>query len=73
MQKIFNKILAIAISLLMIISIGGASNVLSNNAHASINIPTFAYINVAPNPVGVGQSVTFGLQCHYKTANLPRT
>jgi len=42
----------------MIISIGSAIAQLPNTAHGTINFPTEEFINVAPNPVGVGQSVT---------------
>lgn len=58
MQKLKNKILAIVISLLMIVSIGGATTTLIQDAHAAITFPTFGYINVAPNPVGINQAVT---------------
>ena len=58
MQNLTSKIVAIVISMLMIMAIG-AYTMLLPNAHAqSNNIQTFAYINVAPNPCGVGQSVT---------------
>jgi len=61
MQKLSNKFVAIAISLLMIISIGGGSSLLLPNAHALVNLPTTAEINVAPSPCGVGQFVTIDL------------
>jgi hypothetical protein len=53
-----NKTLAIAIALLLTVSIG-ASMVLIPNANAHTppwNIPTYAYIWAAPNPIGVGQT-----------------
>jgi hypothetical protein len=43
--------------MLMIISIG-ASTMLTQDAHGAVNIQTFPFVNVAPNPCGVGQSVT---------------
>jgi len=60
MQKISSKIVAIAISLLMIFSLGGYSTSLIQNAHAqtTVNVPNVGYINVDPNPCGVGQIVT---------------
>jgi hypothetical protein len=45
--------------MLLIISIGAAITKMPDaKAQASNNIQTFAYINVAPDPCGVGQSVT---------------
>jgi hypothetical protein len=59
MRNSDNKILAIAVSILMIISIVISMVPLQNmKAQAVTNIPTYAYINVAPNPCGVGQQVT---------------
>jgi hypothetical protein len=54
-----NKTLAIAISILLMISMTASlALVPSASAHVPAwQIPTFAYINVAPNPVGVGQNV----------------
>jgi hypothetical protein len=58
MQKLSSKIVAIVISLLMVFSIGGASTSLIQNAHAIINASQYGYINVAPSPCSVGQTVT---------------
>jgi len=58
MLKLSSKIVAIIVSLLMICSIGGFSTSLIQNAHALINLPTIGEINVAPNPCGVGQSLS---------------
>jgi hypothetical protein len=58
--KILNqKIIAIAIVIGLIISIGASLILLPNvSAHdPAWNIPTYAYITAAPNPVGVGQQV----------------
>jgi hypothetical protein len=52
-----NKALAIAIATFFVLSMT-ASTVLIQNASALMNFPTLSYINVAPNPVGIGQSVT---------------
>jgi len=48
---------AIAISILLIVSMGASTMLVPNtSAHTpGWNIPTFAFINAAPNPVGVGQ------------------
>jgi hypothetical protein len=54
-----NKTLAIAIAMLLAFSIT-ASMMLIPSAGAqssSTDLPTYAYINVAPNPTGVGQQV----------------
>ncbi len=54
-----SKFIIIAIlSILMTTSIVLSPNV---NAHTPAwNIPTYAYINVAPSPAGIGQQVTVG-------------
>jgi outer membrane protein assembly factor BamB len=59
MQFNKNRTLAIAISVLLIISMTASlALVPSASAHVPAwQIPTFAYINAAPSPVGVGQNV----------------
>ena len=54
-----NKISAILITILFIISMTSAGTMIPiTSAHTpQWNIPTYAYLNVAPNPVGVGQPV----------------
>ncbi len=56
------KTSAIAISIFMILSMTTSIMLLPNvNAHTPpLNIPTYAFCNVAPNPAGVGQSVNVG-------------
>ena len=57
MRKNIFKFLTIAISMLMIVSMG--TMLLLPNAecaHPAWKIPTYAYIWAAPNPVGVGQA-----------------
>ena len=58
-----NKIFAITIAIFFMLSMT-ASSMLMPNAKAlapgKIAIATFAYINVAPNPAGIGQTVTVG-------------
>ena len=58
MQLLKSKISAIVLSMLMIM-VMGTSPALISNAHAqAISIPTYSYVNVDPNPCGVGQTVT---------------
>jgi len=60
MQIAKNKTIAIAI-LLMLSMTASMTLLPSANAHTPPwQIPTFAFINVAPNPAGVGQTVTVG-------------
>jgi len=60
MQIAKNKTAAIAIAIFLTLSMGASMMLIpSASAHTPAwNIPTFAYINVAPNPVGVGQRAT---------------
>jgi len=51
-----NRTLAIAITIILSFSMT-ASMMLAPTAHASTNIPVYAYISAAPNPTGVGQGV----------------
>jgi outer membrane protein assembly factor BamB len=72
MQKNKNKISAIAISILFILSMTASLTLISpTTAHTPIwKIPTFAYIVAEPNPIGVGQSmnVYMWLDCVYGAA-----
>ena len=54
-----NKFLAIATIILLILSIAAATMLLPNTAaHTpSWQIPTYSFMSVSPNPVGVGQTV----------------
>jgi len=57
-MKFLNKTTAIAAILMLTIAIPLVAIPLANAQHnPGWNITTFAYINVAPNPVGVGQKV----------------
>ncbi len=59
MQIAKNRIAAIAIAIFLTFSMG-ASMMLVPTASAHTppwQIPTYAYINAAPNPTGVGQQV----------------
>jgi hypothetical protein len=59
MKNLKNKIVAIVISMLMIIAIGSTLTQLKpGNAQAANEIQTYAFINVAPHPCGIGQTVT---------------
>jgi hypothetical protein len=55
-----NKTMAIMIATILTISMGASMTLIPNaNAHKpALNIPTESYINVAPNPIGVGQAAT---------------
>ena len=59
MKLLKNKIAAIAIALFLMASMSASMLLVpSASAHTPAwSIPTFAYINVEPNPVGVGQNV----------------
>lgn len=60
MQIVKNKTLAIVISILLMLSISVSITLIPNaNAHTPVwNMATFAYIVVAPNPIGVSQTAT---------------
>ena len=55
--------MAIFIAAILIISIGASVTLIPRaTAHTPPwNIPTYAYINVAPNPAGLGQTVNIGM------------
>ena len=60
MQKTRSRIVVIAISMFLMVSMSASMILIPNaNAHTPAwNIQVYAYISVAPNPVGVGQPVT---------------
>jgi hypothetical protein len=62
MQKLKSKFLAILITAILTISMGASMMLVPNaNAHTPAwQIQLFAFINVAPNPAGLGQTVTLG-------------
>jgi hypothetical protein len=56
-----SKILRSAISVIIIVSIAASMLLLPNtSAHSNPtwNLPTFAFVQVVPNPIGVGQTAT---------------
>jgi hypothetical protein len=61
MKKI-NKILTFGITMLLMLSLSTPTMILPiANAHTpALTIPTWAYLSVMPNPVGVGQTVYIG-------------
>ena len=62
MQKINAKLVAIIFVAILTISIGASLLLPNANAHTPPwSIPTYAYVNVAPNPAGLGQTVTIGM------------
>lgn len=71
MKKLNSKILATAVSVLFIISMVASMTLLPNvNAHTPAwDIKDQAYISVAPNPVGVGQTETISLWTAQPLAN----
>jgi outer membrane protein assembly factor BamB len=76
MQTLRNKT-AIIFSTLLILSIAASMAMAPNSAQvvppAGTHIPTYAYLNVAPNPAGVGQTVTinFFLATPMETSERP--
>ncbi len=61
-----NKSAAISIVILLALSITASTTLLHGaNAHTPAwQIPTYAFVNVAPNPAGIGQTVTVGMWLH---------
>ena len=61
MQK--NKTTAIAIAIFLMLSMSASMMLVPNtSAHTPAwQIPTYAYVTAAPNPVGVGQKATIGM------------
>ena len=59
-MKLKTKTSAIAIAIFLIISIGASMILLpTTSAHSPAwQIPTFAYVQAVPNPIGVGQTAT---------------
>ncbi len=58
MKLLKNKLAALVMSVLMITVIGGTIVMTHGQTAGSILVPTIAFCNVAPNPCGVGQTVT---------------
>ena len=58
-----NKTLALAIVIFLMLSMTASMILLpTDQAHTPPwQIPTYAFINVAPNPAGIGQTVTIGM------------
>ena len=75
MQNLKGKAMAILIAAILTISIGASTSLLpSASAHSPPwNIQLYAFCNVAPNPAGIGQTVTvaFWLNEPPMTANGP--
>ena len=59
MQNLKTKTMAIMIVAILTISMGAMT--LANAHTPAWQIPTYAYCNVAPNPSGLGQTVTVGM------------
>jgi hypothetical protein len=75
MQKLKNKSMSILIATLLLISIGASTLLISpTNAHTpGWQMPTYSFLSVSPNPVGVGQTanVNFWLSLAPPTASGP--
>ncbi|MGO8807822.1 MAG: PQQ-binding-like beta-propeller repeat protein [Candidatus Bathyarchaeia archaeon] len=74
MKTIKNKIVAMILSILIIAILGSTSLLANTSAHTPAwQIQSIAFLNVSPNPIGIGQSATisFGLTAPPPTANGP--
>jgi hypothetical protein len=60
LETLKKKIVAFTIALFFMLSLVASAALVSNvhAAAATVDIPTLAFINVAPNPCGIGQQVT---------------
>ena len=72
MQNLKGKAMAILIAAILTISIGASTTLIPRaSAHTPAwQIPTYAYINASPNPIGVGQTliIYMWLDCVYGAA-----
>jgi len=59
MKNLKSKTMAFLITAILVISIGASTTLLPNaNAHSPpLQIPTYTFCSISPNPIGVGQSV----------------
>ncbi len=66
MQKLKNKTMAILIAAILTISMATSIMLVPNaSAHTPAwEIPTYMFVSVAPNPIGVGQTVNVNLWCN---------
>ena len=58
MEILKNKIAAITITIFFMLSMATSATLIPKVYAATTDLPTYAFINVAPNPCGVGQQVT---------------
>jgi|WetSurMetagenome_2_1015567.scaffolds.fasta_scaffold38596_1 outer membrane protein assembly factor BamB len=60
MKQIFSKTTTIAIIILFIVSMATSITLIpTTSAHVpALTVPTYAFINAAPNPIGIGQQAT---------------
>jgi hypothetical protein len=58
MEILKNKIAAITIAIFFILLMATSATLIPKVYAATTDLPTYAFINVAPNPCGVGQQVT---------------
>ena len=58
MQIAKNKIATMAIAIFFMLSMSASMMLIPSTRAQSTDIPTYAYIQVAPNPIGIGQTAT---------------
>jgi hypothetical protein len=74
MKNLKNKTMAIMITLLLTTSMSAMLLLQPTSAHTPAwQIPTYAYINVAPNPAGLGQTVNIGMWINNPPPDASRT
>jgi hypothetical protein len=61
MTKLKNSIIAIVITMLFLISATTAPIMIPKVSAQSTSLPTYSLLNVAPNPCGIGQTVTLNM------------
>jgi len=71
MKIIKSKAMTILIALILTVSMSASMMLVQNtSAHSPAwNIHTYAYVNIAPNPAGVGQTVNIGFWINLPTPN----
>ncbi len=75
MQNLKGKSMAILIAAILTLSIGASTSLIpSASAHSPPwNIPTYAYLNVDPNPAGLGQAINVGFWLNQPPPTASRT
>ncbi len=73
MQNLKGKTMAILAVAILTISMGAIFSQTVNAHTPAWNIPTYAYVNVAPNPAGLGQTVNIGMWINNPPPDASRT